>query len=413
MPSARIVDLPEGSRIRTSHCDGATLIHIPPPRWSILVFAALGIPLLLVPKILAELGKAPAKAGAKPVPGWVWIVGIMIFSMTGLVVFVVNRKWPHLIRSWFYRTNVLVEPGRIAISLVLVEPVSIAISYVGFKGKPVAYGQATVSPTARQVEIRAENRDGSVDVCGAGASLRFGEVLSNGERVWLVGTINSLVKQRTSSLPANRKAVPKREASKSFDAFQIAANSHIVIDEDNAETLRFHYRRRQGVFIWTLALFLMACSVGGLSAWLIGSRNQDRAQGADVGLIGKVGGIACCSMFLSYPALLGLVLVAARSSIALTSDELVFRGHLGPIGAKWKVPTGEIEAITTLDFPDRAAVARFKNRADLSQLPAMTGCFIRTANKHLRVPTDELVAPVVRSLLLGKLASFGRDVSNL
>lgn len=414
MPSARMVDLPEGSRIRISHCDGATLIHIAPPGWGILVFAALGIPLLLVPKILAELGRAQGKAGAKSVPVWIWIVGIMIFCLTVLILVIVNRKWPHVIRNWFYRSNVLVEPGRIAISFDLVEPLrTIAISYSRFSRKSDAYGQVTVNSTARHIEIRAQSQDGSVYVCGTDGSLKFGEALSNEERDWLVGTINSLVNQRTSGSPANRKAVPKREAPKSFDAFQIAADTCIVIEKEDAETLRFHYPRRRGVLIWILALFLMACSVGGLSACLIGSRNQDRAQGPDVGLIGKVGGVACCSMFLSYPALLGLVLVASRVSVVLTSDELVFRRHLGPLGRRRNVPTREIEAITTLDFPDRAAAARFRNRTDLSQLPGMTGCVIRIPNKHLDVPIDDLVAPVVRSLLLGKLACFGRDVSDL
>jgi hypothetical protein len=118
-------------------------------------------------------------------------------------------------------------------------------------------------------------------------------------------------------------------------------------------------------------------------------------------------------MMLSYPAFLGLLLVASRVSIALTSDELVFRSHLGPLGRKRKVSTSEIEAITTFDFPDRAAAARFKNRTGLSVVPSMIGCVIRIPNKHLEVPTDELAAPIVRSLLHGKLACFGRDVSNL
>jgi hypothetical protein len=381
-----------------SHCDGATLIYIPPPRWGILVWLALGIPLWLVPLFLAKLGAAQSKAGAKPVSIWIWIVGISIFCITLLIVAVILRKWPHLRCAWFRRTNILVEPGRLV------------MGSTGFTGKSeVAYEPAAVNPTASHVEIRAGNKGGAVEIWGAGGSSRFGEALSDAERDWLVETINRLLKLRSSALPANRKAAPQRQALKSFDAFQIAADSPIVIDGDDAETLRFHYARRRGVAIWIVALLLMACSLGCISPLF---RGADRQHGGNDAM-GRVIGIVIGVMIVAIPGFFGLALVAARHSIALTSDELAHRIHLGPIGAKWKVSTREIDAITTLDFADRADAARFKNRTALSKVPEMAGCLIRLPSKHRVVPTDNLVAPVVRSLLLGKLGSWGRDVSNI
>jgi hypothetical protein len=324
-------------------------------------------------------------------------VGTSIVIGAAVIALIVNWIWPHLKYAWFYRTNILVEPGRIV------------VGRIGILGKfDIAFDKSQ-NPAARNIVLRKWGVTGAVEIYGVSGGTRFAESCSDEERNWLVETINATVKRRPSS-GARASGLVSARHSKSFDPYEIAADSPILIDEDSSDSMRCHFAPHRGPLTWIAAVALVGFTVGALSLFFLGEElNRWKDPAGRVPTEASVV-LGVLLMISSLPAAVGLWLLCDRTSVTLTPKQLILRRHLGPIGRRWVVPVREINAITCRAYADREIARQIHARNQAPDAAQLDSCVVRYGDGHLLLTCDKHVDPVLRSLLRGKLVEWGRPI---
>jgi hypothetical protein len=184
-----------------------------------------------------------------------------------------------------------------------------------------------------------------------------------------------------------------------------------VIDENSSDAMRCHFAPHRGLATRIAAVVLVGLTLGAVLLFFLGGelgRWKDPAGRLPTAAAVVLGVLL---MISSLPAAVGLWLLCVRTSVTLTPRQLILRRRLGPMGRSWFVPVRKIDAITCRAYADRAIARKVHAGKQAPDAVQLGGCVVRYGEKHLLLTSDDQVDPVLRSLVRGKLAEWGRQTS--